>query len=458
MQSYHYICISICVSAGVSGIASGDNIDPAIVESGQGLGFAESTRNRVSLRSVDNGPKKRPRTVELPEEVPVRPVRKLTPGEQEKIRNRMTRSVVGSTYQEYVDRWQDWITFANDNSFDLYLRGYDRTGRIAAVCLLITTLAEQGSGPRVVEKVILSMKFIFEQQMIDGRDFLNDKAINRTRRGCKPRGRQAFVERTTVDRQPVTWDMVEWVREEYSNESTEGLMSYIGIALAFNFMWRASEYIGRSSSGGDAIDSVHALKRSDVTCYDKSGKVIPPAIIRKLTNLSLVDMITFVIKSSKSDQTGKGRFLSLTREGGFQNQLVNDVVRFLRSSATEDNHFFMSRCKRGRNLKLTRKVLTDVLKAAAEAKGLSGACFALHSLRIGGATQMAASSSDPGMIDRVGGWSLTSSEACRSSKISLGYRRSTVLDHGAVGAIDSCDMKLIVGATDVKKMIRNVRR
>ena len=276
------------------GVSVMDNMDPTVAVGGRGPGLITPEWDCTPLR----GPKKRPRTVELPSEVPVRPIRDLTLGEQEKIRNRMTRSVVNSTYEEYVDRWQDWVKFANEQFFDLYLRGYDRTGRVAAVCLLATTLAEQGSSPRIIEKVILSMKFIFEQHMIEGRDFLNDKAINRTRKGCKPRGRQAFNERASVQRQPVTWDMVEWVREEYSNESVEGLMSYIGFALAFNFMWRASEYIAIGKR--EAIDSVHAMKRSDVTCYDVSGNLIPSAIIRKLTNLSLVSMVTFVIIADRA--------------------------------------------------------------------------------------------------------------------------------------------------------------
>ena len=101
-----------------------------------------------------------------------------------------------------------------------------------------------------------------------GSRFLDDVTIVRTKRSVKPVGRSAFDQRTSVERQAVTLDMVQWSREKclVQSKTVEGMMSYVAFSLAFNFMWRASEYIvvgSRTTSD----NCVHALKRGDVVCY-----------------------------------------------------------------------------------------------------------------------------------------------------------------------------------------------
>ena len=409
--------------------------------------------------SRDNNPSKRSRAVQTPSETPLRPVRALTSSESVLISETMTRSVKSGTHKDYISGWQIWEDFAERHGFDVFLRGYDHTGRVGAACLFVatTSVGDRESVTRVINTVIRSMKFFFDLNLV-GSEFLDDAAILRSRRSVAPQGRSAFDQRTSVERQAATLDMLQWARLKCVTESTtvENSMAYIGFALAYNFMWRASEYIvssRKSQSNTGVADCVHALKRGDVACYDASGKEISVAAIHECKNISDVNSVTFVIKSSKADQGGQGRFLSLTREGTLQSQLVDDFVSFLRASKTSSNDYLMSRWKLGKNLKLTRKVLTSLLKAAAEAKGLPGTSFALHSLRIGGATQMAASSSDSGMIDRVGGWA-----SGKSMNKSARYKRSTVLDYGALGSIDKGGGRSVVASTDIRKMVRMSKR
>ena len=427
---------------------SGPRVAPVSVVVGScGERFQCGVTGRFTSR--DNNPSKRPRVVPSSRDTPVRPVRALTTQESVLVSNVMMGSVNSDTRKEYMGGWKIWEDFADGHGFDVYLRGYDDTGRVGAVCLLIATLGTQGNTPRVVKMAVRSIRFFFDVNMIGSR-FLDDVTIVRTKRSVKPVGRSAFDQRTSVERQAVTLDMVQWSREKclVQSKTLEDMMSYVAFSLAFNFMWRASEYIvvgSRTTSD----NCVHALKRGDVVCYDQSGTVIPTSAIHGCKDVAIVKSVTFVIKSSKADQGGQGRFLSLDRGGILQNQLVDDLVHFLRDSKTTDDDYLMSRWKNGRNLKLTRKVLTGLLKAAAAAKGLPGACFALHSLRIGGATQMAASSSDSGMIDRVGGW--TSGNSVNKS---ARYRRGTTLDHGALGSIDKGGKGTVVRSDHIRKMVR----
>ena len=403
--------------------------------------------------SRDDNTAKKSRVVQASYEVPLRPVRLLTRDESVLISKSMTASVKCYTHKDYVRGWKMWLHFADSHGFDVFLRGYDHMGRVGAVCLLVASMGDQVSATQEVNTIIRAMKYFFDLNLI-GSAFLDDAAILRSRRGIVKRGRNAFDQRTSTERQAVTLDMLQWVRSRCVDESSsvDDLMAYIGFALAYNFMWRASEYIvsNRGSKSDTGVsDCVHALRRGDVTCYDISGEVVTSQAIHMCKKVTQVHSVTFVIKSSKADQGGQGRFLSLTRDGALQSRLVDDFVSFLRASKTSDEDYLMSRWKQGRNLKLTRKMLTSLLKDAAEAKGLPRACFALHSLRIGGATQMAASSSDSGMIERVGGWS-----SGKSANKSARYRRGTVLDYGALGSIDKGEKGSIVVSDDIRKMVR----
>ena len=140
---------------------------------------------------------------------------------------------------------------------------------MGAVCLLIAVQKDQESVTRVVSTAIRSMKYFFDLNLVES-EFLDDAAILRSRRSVAPRGRDAFNQKTGVERQAVTLDMLQWLRQKCVEESStvEGLMTYVGFALAYNFMWQTSEYIlssRRSKSDEGVTDRVSALKRSDVT-------------------------------------------------------------------------------------------------------------------------------------------------------------------------------------------------
>ena len=157
---------------------------------------------------------------------------------------------------------------------------------------------------------------------------------------------------------------------------------------------------------------------------------------------------SFIVTTSKTDRSGSGRRLTLKRDGPHQSQLIDDIANFIRESRIRRGDVLMSRWKtvgssRETNLKLTKEMMSTTLKKAAAAFGLDARQFSCHSLRTGGATQLAASGANSNMIERVGGWTT------RNGGRAAGYQRSTPYDHGALGAIDSRNGGRQLSATDI---------
>lgn len=311
---------------------------------------------------------------------------------------------------------------------------------------MIAVSMEEGESSSYAQKVVRAMKYVFDIHLIEGKHFLEDDAIKRMVKAVQPRGRVAHDMKRSTKREPVTWDVVQWIRDAYVGTGhKDGLMVYIGVVLAYNFMWRCSEFIVTRvkdllSTDADVRGRVHAIRRKDVTCFNASNNIITENEVLHLHDRACVRSITFVLPSSKADQRGRGRFLTLTRGGDRQDKLVDDVVNFLQWSGTKGDDLLLSRwnvtynrerrTSRRLNRKLTRKMVSSALREAAVHFGLDKFTFAIHSLRIGGATQMTTAQEDRRLVSRVGGW-----DVGPNSRIHL-YERSTSHDHGTVGTLD----------------------
>lgn len=383
--------------------------------------------------------------------------RDLSRKERVLISETMSLSVVEETERTHLRHWAIWEAFVLRMGFDVYLRGHDYQGKLAAVCLAISTMLSEGESQTKIGAVVRSLKFHFDKYLIEGKEFLLDPALSRILKATRHRGRTAFNQRVRLDRQPVTWDMVAWIRLKHRTGlgAVEDAMVHLAVELAYNFMWRASEFIGnvtrkRDTAGHLREDlimlGIHALRREDVRCLDINSNVLSVLDVASLIDSRRVHSVEFVITSSKADQHGVGRFVYLKREGLRQTELLENLLNFLQISGTHSEDLFMSRWRSGKNLKLNRRMVTKAIKAAAEAFGLPPGCFSIHCLRIGGATQMAAIEGESGMIERVAGWAPN-----RASASSL-YKRSTSLDHGAIGSLDRAPGDKILDSSHLKSL------
>jgi hypothetical protein len=187
----------------------------------------------------------------------------------------------------------------------------------------------------------------------------------------------------------------------------------------------------------DTNSDTHTLLSEDVLFYTHDVTVQYHTWELSEVRAWRINSILFVIRSSKCDKKGNGRYLYLTRKSDLENQLVDDVVEWSQQSQIKKGEPFLSRWTANRHKKLTRKMMTEGLRTVARTFRFSETmvfAFQLHSLRIGGATSRMACGGSREVTKRMGGWSYDSS--CDEL-----YYLNTSLDEGAL-SISRMNMEL----------------
>jgi len=259
-------------------------------------------------------------------------------------------------------------------------------------------------------------------------------------------GRDRNIIKERKRRLPVTLDFVEKARSVlWGAGDIDRNMTYIGIMLAFNFMWRASEYIM------DSACDKHAILTDDLVFITHHCTSRYRTWEMASVNGYSIGTILFVIRSSKADRPAQGRYLYLSRKSPVESQLLDDVIFWVKSSGTLIGEPLLSRRKmnnmRVRHKKMTREMMTAALREVAVQCKFTGEmvfAFTPHSLRIGGATSMMASGKDRSVVKRVGGWAYDSS--CDEM-----YYMNTALDDGALSVSRTCFE--VLTTEDVMKIV-----
>jgi hypothetical protein len=260
-----------------------------------------------------------------------------------------------------------------------------------------------------------------------GRDPFEHASVRMAKEACRADPRLQNIAKEMRRRMPVTVDMIDKHRELYWGQDVDRAMTYVGTVLAFNFMWRVSEYVFTKDSDD------HTLRADDVLYITKKGRagnrkfLFPWQVRGRSMNSEVVDTVLFVVRSSKADRQGKGRYLYLRRRSVRESRLVDDLVHWAQWSGVQSKMPYLSRIHNGRTKLLTRRMINESLKAVATAMGFDTMIFAFssHSLRIGGATALISSGASRDSVKRVGGWA----EESNCDNI---YYANTALDAGAL--------------------------
>lgn len=186
----------------------------------------------------------------------------------------------------------------------------------------------------------------------------------------------------------------------------------IGLALLFGifFLLRKSEFLFKKEKDMPAT-------RHHIIFYDQQDQIIPYSDIGRIP----ATRILFDVHRGKTDQHGRGRFNSHTRqESG--TCIVSRLERYIAVTrakpylAKESDALFEVRGLP----RLTSDCLTTVMKAVVTSFGLPADRISAHSLRYGGATLLAAAGFPEYVIAQYGGWA----EGSESLRI---YTRPTKL-------------------------------
>jgi hypothetical protein len=216
-------------------------------------------------------------------------------------------------------------------------------------------------------------------------------------------------------------------------------MVYLGVMIAYSLCLRVGEYAHDSSVKGK-----HCIKNEDVYFLCLDGVQRAPWELR-LSLDAEVTSVMIIIRSSKTDKTGRGRYEYIYPATTLHQQLLLDLTWWARNSLSASGENFLSRYQdyRGKlSYKvLTREMISKALKEGATNLGIDSTQISTHSLKIGGPSDMRAAGIGDEQIKR---------KTKHMSDASLGYQMAS---HNDVDPLAVASANLGLTANDVKGLL-----
>ena len=180
----------------------------------------------------------------------------------------LRQGVAESTAERYDRNAHEWQEFVGSRGFghDPWMAGFAVEEKRALVVLFILGLLKKGKSDHYVRMTLSSLHHDYRVRCLDTSLFDSDATIAAARKALGKRARELNLHHEKIKRMPLTLDMVQWLRVRYWKATVEKSMVYIAVVLAFNYMWRVSEYVFKEGSGDHSIgadDVVIILEGSD---------------------------------------------------------------------------------------------------------------------------------------------------------------------------------------------------
>ncbi|CAL1131402.1 unnamed protein product [Cladocopium goreaui] len=298
-----------------------------------------------------------------------------------------------STRRVYASGWKQWALYNASSGTHPFLDGEERSARTEDEQRLIrfVVFLHQVMG-RSIGGVRQRLSAIRYAHVAAG---YPDPLVGRPRLWAAVAGLQRW-EGAPKRKLPVTPNMLRWLVQHLKSSGlsvVDQTMIKGALLTGWFFMMRASELLP-SINGEDPMN--RALRPADVAFFSHGQ----PTIGAK------ADEVVVQIRSSKTDQYGRGQTRSHHRSGGdlcpVEALAALQVLQPHRWRSPEDEAPLF-RYEDGTGL--DREGITHFIKIAALAAGFPGELAGSHSLRKGGATAFFASTGDLERLKRYGGWS-----------------------------------------------------
>ena len=327
-----------------------------------------------------------------------------------------TDSITTTSKKTYSTGWRHWISWSSVFGVDLYLRNkpqlwesqfgsyFPGSFKIAAVVSFIAYLfGHVKIKPSSVDTYLFGVKYMLQLSGIDTTFIDVSVIIRRMRAGMILRYRLDHPEHldTTL---PFTLEMIMFAHDHFDLLNPHNLMLVVAMKLAFCCLMRASEYIKMPLSD-------HHLLAQNVTfvhVIDGKESWIPSCLVA--SSLLTIDSLSEVIidvRSAKNDQVGSGHRLVFAHVPVASRQIKQafDIAEVLWSYCLVacpviDKPFF---CFRNREL-LSYFFLELKIKEVATRCGFDMSRFSSHSLRVAGASTLAALGYPDYVIQKMGRW------------------------------------------------------
>lgn len=237
---------------------------------------------------------------------------------------------------------------------------------------------------------------------------------------------------------PFTLDMMTTFKQMTSFSNVEEWAMLIGAELQFLQLMRVSEIIPTPSL------SDHHMRGSDVDFELRldNGNVIfiHPSQARYYQEKHL-QKVHITIRSAKNDEDGEGYKYTHSKQINLSKTITiciaSDMYRYATKASPNDSDPFLSfQLSNGHRRWLNYERYNDKIKAVARACGLEDHHYHTHSLRVGGATLLAAAGHPNHYIQRMGRW---------KSEAYLQYM------HFAISSMNKSQMSLLDSTIFTKK-------
>ena len=333
-------------------------------------------------------------------------------------------------HERSLGLWMNFLKSRGDED-NPCLRCTERCVVLQIIAMFVMRLSvDEGMSADAVSRAITGVKQHWKENL-ESTDVFDDPVIRTLRESCRARegsGREKNIAKEKSRRMPVTLDMVAWVRGQYMEKSLNGFMTYLAVVMAFHFMFRASEYIFTK-------DGRHAIMCEDVDFILTGHRRASPWELTPAIATAEVERVLLVIRSSKCDKTGRGRYLYISRRTPHESQLLDDLIHWCRESGVTKGDPLFCRYQVGAKgrlgrLILTNKMVSEALKTMAAVFGFDVCFFTTHSLRIGGATTMLALGVSTRDVEKTGGWA-------NPVTLQRVYDQNTCHDLGTLSVIDA---------------------
>ena len=301
----------------------------------------------------------------------------------------------------------------------------------ACIVIFITDMAEQNPplSPRTAGVYVSGVRKFLQNNGVDT-SFMNDSQyIRNTKAGL------ALWHRMTrnfhdADRErvPITADMIRGYYAYVGGQQPQlhQMATYSAAILGFTIVARVSEYL-------PTRDADHTLRTQHVTFYTTTGAAVPAHEVH-LHPHAQVQAVSIWIKSKKNDQSGRGYKYHFNKANPGDTYCIATILwtYACRAAPEENNYFFHIPA-----LQWTLKppYFAQYLKRMGVHFGLDPARISSHSLRIGGATTLAAAGLTDNDVRNKGDWKSTAFARYLRKNMDLFERaRSAMASHNAMTA------------------------
>ena len=326
-------------------------------------------------------------------------------------------SVQASTRDQYSVPWNHWLLWASEFGTDRFLRviptfwslavaaeysfGFTVAAMLSFVAYLFGDLKLK---PCTVTSYISGVKFVLQMSGIDTRFVDDDPTYRRVTSGCCLAYRSTHPEYDDKT-MPFTVEMILAAQKFSDQTSIEGYMTVSAMKMAYCCLMRRSEYLLLPKTNhhlrGKCVSFVHHLPDGSRVTVDSSK-----AFSCGLSVETLYEIVVDIL-SAKNDKVGEGHRRTFRRIGkadqpvGHAFDLAEDMWKYsIWARPTLDGPFFVYRS----SIKLSYDTLVMRMKSTARRLGFNQAFFSSHSLRIGGASALAAAGVPDYIIQTFGRW------------------------------------------------------